>query len=590
MMTIVFDQRPDYLRGESASLLTLPAGPRSLLDHMAAGLGLGANDPVTIVAPVPRSSEYVRRLSRSTQRRVTVIRPSEIASHLSECESHDYVCVADAGNWPVNGFRLGDVLESYADYRGAKHLVAIGDNADRVCEPISHNGDGLVTGVYRMFQSVTWPDVATTSTFVSLVPGVAAAQVAFQSLTELRAALSRKGVLSTDVPAAANLAHLHDERAVLALNERAMDMSNGAFNGTADRRARPILVGRGHDIAETVRFVGSVLIHDDVTIERAVTVIGPTVIGRGSHIGSGALVAQSIVAPETRIFPDVQVCHRVASDHVVDRLLPPTTAKRLAATGLPPMSSRMGLAVRATRSAVRQRRAYDVTKRALDIVLSALGLIVQAPLLVLLAILIKIDSRGPVFFSHTRENGDGVEFPCIKFRTMVADAHKRQRELFDENEIDGPQFKIADDPRVTRLGRFLRRTNLDEMPQLFNVLMGHMSLVGPRPSPFRENQVCVPWRRARLSVRPGITGLWQICRDDGEGGDFHQWIYYDLAYVRHRSLMLDVKVLLGTVLTLGGRWVVPINWFISEGRLSGDEESDPHRAMPPILAEIPLTG
>ena len=173
---------------------------------------------------------------------------------------------------------------------------------------------------------------------------------------------------------------------------------------------------------------------------------------------------------------------------------------------------------------------------------------------------------------------------------MVADAHRRQRELYDENELDGPQFKISSDPRVTRLGRFLRKTNLDEMPQLFNVFIGHMSLVGPRPSPFRENQVCVPWRRARLSVRPGITGLWQICRDGCDGGDFHQWIYYDLAYVRHRSLKLDVKVLLATVLTLGGRWNVPINWFIPDGRLSGDKEFDSHSSVPPSLAEIPLSG
>ena len=112
---------------------------------------------------------------------------------------------------------------------------------------------------------------------------------------------------------------------------------------------------------------------------------------------------------------------------------------------------------------------------------------------------------------------------------MTADAHRQQRQLYRSNQVDGPQFKLKEDPRVTRVGRLLRVTNLDEIPQLINVLRGQMSLVGPRPSPFRENQICVPWRRARLSVRPGITGLWQVCRDeDRTEGDFHEWIYYDL--------------------------------------------------------------
>jgi lipopolysaccharide/colanic/teichoic acid biosynthesis glycosyltransferase len=129
--------------------------------------------------------------------------------------------------------------------------------------------------------------------------------------------------------------------------------------------------------------------------------------------------------------------------------------------------------------------------------------------------------------------------------------------------MDGPQFKLARDPRVTWIGRILRPSSLDELPQLINVLMGEMSLVGPRPSPFRENQMCIPWRKARLSVRPGITGLWQVCRHDRSKGDFHQWIYYDLLYARHMSAWLDLKLLVATVVTLGGRGHVPLSWMIS---------------------------
>ena len=149
---------------------------------------------------------------------------------------------------------------------------------------------------------------------------------------------------------------------------------------------------------------------------------------------------------------------------------------------------------------------------------------------------------------------------------MQRDAHQRQRALYATNVLDGPQFKLHNDPRVTRVGALLRATNIDELPQLINVLLGQMSLIGPRPSPFRENQICVPWRRARLSVRPGITGLWQICRDQRSEGDFHQWIAYDIMYVRHLSGWLDLKILLATILTLGGMWRVPHEWIVGSER------------------------
>jgi lipopolysaccharide/colanic/teichoic acid biosynthesis glycosyltransferase len=152
---------------------------------------------------------------------------------------------------------------------------------------------------------------------------------------------------------------------------------------------------------------------------------------------------------------------------------------------------------------------------------------------------------------------------------MVADAHRHQRELYSHNEVDGPQFKLTEDPRVTEFGGWIRRTNIDELPQLINVLLGHMSLVGPRPSPFRENQICLPWRRARLSVRPGITGLWQLCRERRFKGDFHQWIYYDLVYVKHFSIWLDIKILLATIISRAGKRRVPLSRLL---RVSKEEQ------------------
>ena len=219
----------------------------------------------------------------------------------------------------------------------------------------------------------------------------------------------------------------------------------------------------------------------------------------------------------------------------------------------------------------RARLIHAAAKRIIDVVFASAALLALSPLLIAVAILIKLGSPGPVLFVHRREQKGGREFPCLKFRTMVADAHRQQRALYKQNEVDGPQFNVPNDPRVTPLGWWLRGTNIDELPQLINVLLGHMSLVGPRPSPFRENQICVPWRQARLSVRPGITGLWQLCRSpDRSAGDFHQWIFYDMAYVRHFSTWLDIKILLATVLTRGGRSRVPLSWMI-RGETDGDE-------------------
>jgi lipopolysaccharide/colanic/teichoic acid biosynthesis glycosyltransferase len=162
-------------------------------------------------------------------------------------------------------------------------------------------------------------------------------------------------------------------------------------------------------------------------------------------------------------------------------------------------------------------------------------------------LLIKLTSRGPILFGHKRQGLDGREFRCWKFRSMRVGADKLQDALRKLNEVDGPQFKIAADPRITPIGKFLRRSNLDELPQLLNVLRGTMSLVGPRPSPDNENQMCPAWRRARLSVKPGITGLWQVLRLRNDPlADFQEWIYYDVEYARHRSIWLDLQILLYT--------------------------------------------
>lgn len=207
-----------------------------------------------------------------------------------------------------------------------------------------------------------------------------------------------------------------------------------------------------------------------------------------------------------------------------------------------------------TAPAARPRPGYAIAKRLFDVLFSLLVLLIVSPLMLLAALAVKFSDWGPVFFVHTREGVGGRPFGCVKFRTMVRDADALKEKLRRQNQVDGPQFKIAHDPRITRIGRFLRKTNIDELPQFWNVLMGDMSVVGPRPSPFKENQLCPPWREARLSVKPGITGLWQVSRSRERGAaDFQEWIFYDTQYVERRGFWLDIKIILLTLKELLGK-------------------------------------
>ncbi len=191
-------------------------------------------------------------------------------------------------------------------------------------------------------------------------------------------------------------------------------------------------------------------------------------------------------------------------------------------------------------------------RRFFDIVFALIALAITLPLYPFIIAAIIIEDRTPIFFGHKRETTNGKEFKCWKFRTMYRNAEKMKAELQGANEADGPQFFMENDPRITRVGRVLRKLQLDELPQFFNVLFGQMSVVGPRPSPFSENQYCPGWREARLSVRPGVTGLWQIRRTRADGADFQEWIRYDIEYVEQASLRLDLLIIWKTIALVAG--------------------------------------
>ena len=185
----------------------------------------------------------------------------------------------------------------------------------------------------------------------------------------------------------------------------------------------------------------------------------------------------------------------------------------------------------------------NVVKRGFDIACSMFFIMLFSPIFFFVAVLIKVDSKGAVFFKQKRCGKNGKEFFMLKFRTMVDDAEILKKNLL--NEMEGPVFKIKKDPRITRIGLFLRKWSFDELPQFINILKGEMSLVGPRPLAKEEMTGYDLWKNIRLTVKPGLTGLWQIYgRPTGKFGD---WVKYDIAYVRNRSIFLDIKIIFLTL-------------------------------------------
>lgn len=195
-------------------------------------------------------------------------------------------------------------------------------------------------------------------------------------------------------------------------------------------------------------------------------------------------------------------------------------------------------------------KLYEGIKRSMDVVGALCGLIVLMPLYIVIAILIKIDSKGPVIFSQERVGMDGRRFKMYKFRSMVINAEELKERLKEQNERKGPMFKIKEDPRVTKIGKFIRKTSIDELPQLINVLKGEMSIVGPRPSLPKEVMQFEDWMMERLEVKPGLTCYWQVQGRDDIG--FKEWMKLDIKYVRERNLVLDIKLILKTFTVLLG--------------------------------------
>ncbi len=296
-------------------------------------------------------------------------------------------------------------------------------------------------------------------------------------------------------------------------------------------------------IADSARLFGKIVTGKNVYIGQNAVISGPAILADNVIIGDGAVVKSSVIGPGVSVRQDEFVQNRVLTkehEHEEQSVqLAECNRMRL------PQGSIDYFGVQNGKNAFRKWSIFSYAvffKRICDFVGAAIVLTFFAPVFPIIAVVIKLTSPGPVFYKAGRQGLHGAQFNCLKFRSMTVGAEEIQERLRVVSQVDGPQFKMENDPRVNAIGRFLRDTYLDEMPQFINVLVGQMSIVGPRPSPEQENSLCPYWRDARLSVRPGITGLWQICRTREESKDFQEWVHYDTKYVRNLSARLDLWV------------------------------------------------
>ena len=289
-------------------------------------------------------------------------------------------------------------------------------------------------------------------------------------------------------------------------------------------------------ISKDSKLTGKILIGENVSIGKKTVVAGPAVIGDNVVIDEGSIIYSAIIGPDIVINPNQFVQNKILSRQNGKNI--PEYNNNFIKSNILSLVQNSGNCFRSW-----SRFSYArLFKRIADIILSLIVLTLFVPLFPFIAIAIKMTSPGPVFYGDKRQGLHGREFKCFKFRTMITGANKIQQKLRHISQVDGPQFKMDDDPRINFVGRFLRETYIDEIPQFINVLLGQMSVVGPRPSPESENTLCPSWRDARLSVRPGITGLWQLNRTREPMKDFQEWIYYDTEYVKKLSLKTDLKL------------------------------------------------
>lgn len=523
IIPVLIDEQPSFVSRDDAcgSLLAMPCVDGSLGDLWRGWL-----------APICKHAPH--EVSRDVADDGAMTLADVVRDPLAVLDPFDWVLFVASRLVPASTDGLSALRRRHEEGESAVlHLLATSADAVGSREVVYETPEGGVRRIQRYLDPVasTQPSAGVIASLVS-VQSLLRIDVGtvIASLDDLRAALVQRGVTSTDLQQEGHVFDVGEEEGALAfVHDRVR----------ASRRRLPwSIIARG-----------AVVIEDGAHVADDVLIVGPTLIASGARIGKGARLAQCILMPGTEVPAGASVRHRIVSGHVGHDVAPPRRHATASST------------VMASQIVPRQSR-YQEVRSWVEASIALVVLVLLAPFFGLLAMAIKLTSPGPVFYGDRREGLGARTFRCWKFRTMRVNAHAMQRQLASEQFADGPHFKMDRDPRLTPIGGLLRRLNIDELPQLFNVVCREMSFVGPRPSPLRENQICAPWRRARLSVRPGITGLWQVCRHNRAAGDFHQWIEYDLRYVEHLSFAVDLRIFLATIRTAGGRWPVPVTSII----------------------------
>ncbi len=472
-----------------------------------------------------------------------------------------------SGSSYIKGLDFGRLLDYHLRRRaGVTVVVENGKNGNQYLENIKVTDDGLVKDVHILHHSrdnrrllrpcgvyLFNPEV------IDCIQDLSYVDIKEQLIPSLREmgipvhAYQTKGCVN-------NVYSLNDyfrlNRQILLNGLRSDETVSCTKTEIRDR----VWVGSDVKISPGAYLLGPLVICDGAVIDDGAQVIGPACIGRGARVAEGALLRESIIWDDARIEKGAKVEYSlvgrsctVPEGKTVENGVVIEGSKCNGSFNFISISNDInnqsfitvnGQLKPVSKDTIRYR-AFLFAKRLMDIALAGLGLVLTLPLMLLIALAVKIDSPGPVFFRQRRCGKEGREFTMYKFRTMRSDAQSLQDKLKERNNVDGPMFKIKNDPRLTRLGRFLRKTSLDELPQLWNVLKGDMSLVGPRPLVMDEMKFSPSWRDIRLKVKPGITGLWQI--SGRSTSPFSGWIKYDIYYVRHCSLLLDLKILLKTV-------------------------------------------
>jgi lipopolysaccharide/colanic/teichoic acid biosynthesis glycosyltransferase len=573
IVPVLLDVRPSYARNalDSGSLLLLPTADDLLLREVMRSVQRVTSHRPVVLTDFQPDAEYERRVRAGYSDVENITGVAQFRALVDRFTPSDSLLFVAPACYPSDGVDLRPLCTAAVnDARMVRHLVAFEAPTLHTKELVQADDDGRVRRIQRYFEPVTWPFPS--GVLASLVP-VACAQMVLPltltSLEALRLQLSANGMPNQDVPFHGDCFDLTDEAGVLALGERRVSAMATMRELSKVRGQSSSLQSSSATVHPTARLVGPVVVRDGADIGAGALVIGPTTIGDGARIGPDAVVAQCLVLPGAVVPPATTVRHRIVSGD----------SSHAAAVGAQRRHTAPNLVAApepVRRLAIPQ---YIAVKAMFEPVLAFAALVLLSPILLAIALIVKFTSTGPIFYGDLREGKDARAFKCWKFRSMLTNADDMQRALAAQQQMDGPQFKMDHDPRVTKIGAILRRLNVDELPQLWNVARGEMSFVGPRPSPFRENQICIPWRNGRLSVRPGITGLWQVCRKDRDQGDFHQWIHYDLLYVRNVSFRVDVIILAATIFTLGGRKPIPLQFVLHRKR-----RATAGRRLPPLTA------